>query len=167
MEGWRCGRADCHGTLLNAGDGERCLLCGRGPDAGAGIDWDLHLASISALVREPPGAAVSLRSSISEEMYERPRRGVKRKWLPWAGADVAYEPPRRRRPNGATPGMGRGGEKAGEIRDLYDSGLGLAEIIADGQRRLDAGLPGWKANYARSVTRLQRQREMATLSSDL
>ncbi len=168
MGGWRCGRADCRGTLLNAGDGERCLLCGRGPsDAGAGTDWDLHLASLSALMRQPPGLVVSLRSSISEEMYERPEHGRKRKWLPWAGADVAYEPPRRKRRNGATPGMGRGGEKAGEIRDLYDSGLGLAEIIADGQRRLDAGLPGWKANYACAVLRLQRQRETATLSADL
>jgi len=89
MEGWRCGRADCHGTLLNAGDGERCLLCGRGPsDAGAGTDRDLHLASISALMCQPPGLAVSLRSSISDEMYERSAHGVKRKWLPWAGYDL-------------------------------------------------------------------------------
>ncbi len=89
MEGWRCGRTYCHGTLLNAGDGERCLLCGRGPsDAGAGIDWDLHFASISALMKQPPGAAVSLRSSISDEMYERPARGGKRKWMAWAGADL-------------------------------------------------------------------------------
>lgn len=81
-----CWRPGCSGTILDVGDGSpRCLLCGRGPDAGAGIDWDLHLASISALMSQPPGSAVSLRSPISDEMYERPARGPQRRWLPWAG----------------------------------------------------------------------------------
>ena len=83
------------------GDGSpRCLLCARGPsDAGTSTDWDLHLASLSALMSPPPGAAVSLRSSISEEMYERPASGRQRKWLPWAGADLAVGPARRKRTN--------------------------------------------------------------------
>lgn len=106
----------------------------------------------------PPGSAVSLRSPISDETYERPAAGRRRKWLPWAGADVAMVSV------GLSPMPGRGGEKAGEIRELHGSGLGLAEIIAEGQRRLDAGQEGWKANYARTVLWLQRQREMATLS---
>jgi hypothetical protein len=62
-----------------------------------------------------------------------------------------------------TSGPGRGGKKAGDIRQLhYGDGLSLKEIIAEGQRRLDEGLPGWKANYACAVLRLQRQRERAT-----
>lgn len=93
-------------------------------------------------------------------MYERPGsgRGRGRKWLPWAGADLAYE----LLPTSGRDHPGRRGEKAGEIRDLYDSGLRLAEIIAEGQRRLDAKAAGWKANYARNVLRAQRQRDMAT-----
>ena len=139
--------------------GDRCLLCGRGPANGNDYEPDPLFV---ALMTEPPGSLPSLRSHISEEMYDRPNaRGRQAKWLAWEGWDG------RDRPSPTTEGRGRGGLKAGEIRDLYDSGLGLAEIIAEGQRRLDAGLAGWKANYARSVTRLQRQREMATLSADL
>jgi hypothetical protein len=37
----------------------------------------------------PPGSAVSYRSRISDEQYERPGsgRGRGRKWLPWSGFD--------------------------------------------------------------------------------
>ena len=84
-----CRRPNCRGTVLDVGDGSpRCLLCARGPgDADTGTDQDLHHASLSALMSQPPGAAVSLRSSISEETYERPAHGGKRKWLAWAGHD--------------------------------------------------------------------------------
>lgn len=154
MDGWRCGRADCRGTICDFGDGAHCLLCGRGPGNDNGCDPDPD-PLIVALMTEPPGPLRSLRGHISEEMYDRPNaRGRQAKWLAWEGWDG------RDRPSPTTEGRGRGGRKAGEIRQLhYGDGLSLKEIIAEGQRRLEAGLPGWKANYARSVLRLQRLRE--------
>ena len=138
MDGWRCVRADCHGTLLNAGDGERCLLCGRG--AANGNDYDPD-PLIAALMMEPPGSITRFWVSGALAGGYRENRGRR------AGGDAGSPPPR----------LPSEGSKAAAIWVLLDEGYRPSEVVEEGRRRQASGGLGWSEPHTWAEARRRRQ----------
>ena len=109
----RCQRPDCRGSIIRFGDGERCLLCGRGRPERGSTAPDLHLAALAALMGAPGAPFRTIRAGPALALGEHddaPPKGSKTAEIAalldggWSQAEIVAEGRHRRALGG--PGGG-------------------------------------------------------------